>query len=680
MNVAIIGAGAAGLMAASFIKDEYEIHIFDHNEKIGKKLFITGKGRCNITNSCEIQDLIENINTNKYFCYSPFYDFTNEQVINFFNSNDLKTKVERGNRVFPLSDKSSDVIKVFEKILKDKNVNLHLNEKVNKIYKSNKFYLTTSSDEYEFDKLIIACGGKSYPNTGSDGSLYNQITKLGHTIHEMKPGLSAIILKENVEELEGVSLKNVGLKCYLNKKLIFNEIGEMIFTRKGISGPLVLTLSSILCNKNGDIKISVDLKPGLTDQKLDDRILRDFSENQNKTIENAISKITIKKLILPILKSANINPNKKVNEITKSERDNLRRTLKSFDFTYVSNEKLDYAIISVGGVDVNEIDPSTMESKLVKDLYFCGEIIDVTICFFNRLFSGDKYMKKIKYENESKLYYDINDYIKDKNFDILLISTPKVMKEIFDDKLIKTNKNILISSRMLRKNDDDNVYIELINNDVYSVTVDGPSGSGKSTVCKLISDILNIEYLDTGSMYRSLAYFCLKENVNLENEQEVMQVLNSLDITFESSKIKVNGEFLNDKIRTNDVSMAASKVSTYYSVREKLVEIQRQIASDKAIILDGRDAGTNILKNADYKFYLDASPEVRAKRRFDEQKDDSSYETILKDIKLRDEQDKNRKHAPLRQAEDAVLINSDDMNVDEVVEKIIEIIRGRNVL
>ncbi|MBS5966487.1 MAG: (d)CMP kinase [Finegoldia magna] len=289
-------------------------------------------------------------------------------------------------------------------------------------------------------------------------------------------------------------------------------------------------------------------------------------------------------------------------------------------------------------------------------------------------------MKKIKYENESKLYDDINDYIKDKNFDILLISTPKVMKEIFDDKLIKTNKNILISSRMLRKNDDDNVYIELINNDVYSVTVDGPSGSGKSTVCKLISDILNIEYLDTGSMYRSLAYFCLKENVNLEDEQEVMQVLNSLDITFESSKIKVNGEFLNDKIRTNDVSMAASKVSTYYSVREKLVEIQRQIASDKAIILDGRDAGTNILKNADYKFYLDASPEVRAKRRFDEQKDDSSYETILKDIKLRDEQDKNRKYAPLRQAEDAILVNSDDMNIDEVVEKIIEIIRGRNVL
>lgn len=289
-------------------------------------------------------------------------------------------------------------------------------------------------------------------------------------------------------------------------------------------------------------------------------------------------------------------------------------------------------------------------------------------------------MKKIKYENESKLYDGINEYIKDKNFDILLVSTPRVMKEILDDRLIKTNKNILISSRMLRKNDDDNVYIELINNDVYSVTVDGPSGSGKSTVCKLISNILNIEYLDTGSMYRSLAYFCLKENINLEDEEEVMHVLNNLGITFESSKIKVNGEFLRDKIRTNDVSMAASKVSTYYSVRERLVEIQRQIASNKAIIIDGRDAGTNILKNADYKFYLDASPEVRAKRRFNEQKDDLSYETILKDIKLRDEQDKNRKYAPLKRAEDAVYINSDDMNIDEVVEKIIEIIRGRNVL
>ncbi|WP_297813941.1 NAD(P)/FAD-dependent oxidoreductase [uncultured Finegoldia sp.] len=377
MKVAIIGAGAAGLMAASFIEEKNDIYIFDQNEKIGKKLYITGKGRCNITNDCEVSELIDNINTNKYFCYSAFYDFTNQQVINFFNQNGLKTKVERGKRVFPNSDKSSDVIKVFSKIIEKKHINVHLNEKIKKIYKSDSFYLTSSVKEYKFDKIIIACGGKSYPNTGSDGSLFNQIKNLGHSINTTKPGLCPIILQENVSMLEGVSLKNIGLKCYVENKLIYNETGELVFTKRGISGPLVLTLSSILCHKNGKTKISIDLKPALTEKKLDDRILRDFNANSNKTIENAISKLTTKKLILPILKLSNINPDKKVNEITKIEREKLLKSLKNFDFNYISNEKLEYAIISVGGIDVNEIDPSTMESKLVKNLYFCGEIIDV---------------------------------------------------------------------------------------------------------------------------------------------------------------------------------------------------------------------------------------------------------------------------------------------------------------
>ncbi len=377
MDVAIIGAGASGLMAASFADDSNNIILFDHNEKIGKKIYITGKGRCNITNNCEVEELIENMNTNKYFCYSPFYDFTNKQVIKFFNENGLKTKVERGNRVFPVSDKSSDVIKTFSKVLSKRNVDIHLNEEVKKIFKSDKFYLTTTKGEYSFDKLIIACGGKSYPNTGSDGSIYSQIEKLGHTINKMKPGLSAVILKEDVSELEGISLKNVGLKCYVHGKKIFDQLGEMIFTRKGISGPLVLTLSSILSNKTGDIKITIDLKPGLDDDKLDAKLLREFKENANKSIENAINGLTIKRLILPILRYSNIPSQKKVNEITKTERENLRRTLKSLEYTYSCNEKLEYAIISVGGVDVKEIDPSTMESKLVKNLYFCGEVIDV---------------------------------------------------------------------------------------------------------------------------------------------------------------------------------------------------------------------------------------------------------------------------------------------------------------
>ncbi|WP_297813938.1 (d)CMP kinase [uncultured Finegoldia sp.] len=284
-------------------------------------------------------------------------------------------------------------------------------------------------------------------------------------------------------------------------------------------------------------------------------------------------------------------------------------------------------------------------------------------------------MIKVKYENTDEFYKFINNYIKNRKFDIILISTPKCMNEIFDDKNIHTDKNILLTSRMLSENDENYFYVELLNNKIYSITVDGPSGSGKSTVCKLLAKILNIEYLDTGSMYRSLAYYCLQSKIDLNNENKVIQVLNNMNITFENSKIIVNGCLLNDEIRTNKISMIASKVSTYLSVREKMVEIQRKIAEDKAIILDGRDAGTNILKNADYKFYLDASAEIRARRRYNEKKDDSSYDVILEDIKIRDEQDKNRKYAPLKKAKDAILINSDDLGIDEVVEKMLTIIR-----
>ncbi len=286
-------------------------------------------------------------------------------------------------------------------------------------------------------------------------------------------------------------------------------------------------------------------------------------------------------------------------------------------------------------------------------------------------------MIKIKYENTEKMYEEINNLIEDNDFDIIVISTPKEMKEVFNDKFLKTNKNIVISSRMPKKNDEDYVYVEFIKQDVYAIAVDGPSGSGKSTVCKIISKILNINYLDTGSMYRSLAYYCLKENIDINDEFKVFDELNKLNITFESSKIKVNGEFLGDKIRTNDVSMAASVVSKYLSIREKLVDMQREISHDKPTILDGRDVGTNVLPDAKYKFYLDASAEVRAKRRFDEKKDDSSYEKILEDVITRDRQDKTRKYAPLKKASDAILINSDDMSIDDVVEKIIEVVREK---
>lgn len=377
MKVGIIGAGASGLMAASFVDQSHDIYLIDHNEKLGKKLYITGKGRCNITNNSDVENLLDNINTNKNFCYSPFYSFTSQDMIAFVEKNGLKTKTERGNRVFPKSDKSSDLIKLFENLIKKRGVKIRLNENVLDIEKADKYEVKTDQNTYIFDKLIIACGGKSYKNTGSDGSLYHLIEKLGHKMIDMKAGLVPIILKEDVSCFEGVSLRNIGLKATCKKKTIYEDIGELVFTKDGLSGPLILTLSSKLKDKKDNVKISIDLKPGLDFEKLDARILRDFDANKNKSVENSLSKITTSALIRPVLKKASVDPNKKTNLVRKEERISIVKSLKNMEFSYLANKNIDFAIISIGGVNVGEINPSTMESKINKNLYFCGEIIDV---------------------------------------------------------------------------------------------------------------------------------------------------------------------------------------------------------------------------------------------------------------------------------------------------------------
>ncbi|MDY6065030.1 MAG: aminoacetone oxidase family FAD-binding enzyme [Finegoldia sp.] len=377
MKVGVIGAGASGLMACSFIDESHEVYLIDQNEKLGKKIYITGKGRCNITNDSDVENLLENINTNKNFCYSPFYSFTSQDMISFLEKNGLKTKTERGNRVFPLSDKSSDVIKLFEKVLKKRGVKIRLKEKVLDIVKNDSYHVLTDKATYDFDKLIIACGGRSYKATGSDGSLYPIIEKLGHNMVAMKAGLVPVILKEDVSRFEGISLRNIGLSCSCDGKLIYKEQGELVFTHDGLSGPLVLTLSSKLAKREGNIEISIDLKPGLYFEKLDERILRDFDANKNKSVENSLSKITISALIRPILKNSGVDPDKKTNLITKEERARIVESIKKMKFTYLANKDINYAIISIGGVNVDEINPSTMESKLNKNLYFCGEVIDV---------------------------------------------------------------------------------------------------------------------------------------------------------------------------------------------------------------------------------------------------------------------------------------------------------------
>ncbi|TJX16255.1 NAD(P)/FAD-dependent oxidoreductase [Tissierella creatinini] len=379
-RVGVIGAGPAGIMAAGTAAARgLEVVLIEKNERIGKKLFITGKGRCNITNAAPIEDFFDNIITNKNFLYSSLYSFTNDDIINLLNNYGLKTKIERGNRIFPESDKSSDVIKAFTKFLNNSNVDVRLNSKVDKIiYNNGSFIVTIGDESLVFDKIIITTGGKSYPATGSTGDGHLFAKRLGHTITELKPSLIPIEINAPwISDLQGLSLRNVTLKAYNEKKLIHEEFGEMVFTHYGISGPIVLSTSNYLHKKNQKISLSLDLKPALDNDKLDNRIIRDFEKYNNKQLKNALNDLIPQRLISWIVEYSNIDPEKVVNQITKEERARLISVLKNFPMEFKGFRPIEEAIVTSGGIAVNEINPSTMESKLIPNLFFAGEIMDV---------------------------------------------------------------------------------------------------------------------------------------------------------------------------------------------------------------------------------------------------------------------------------------------------------------
>lgn len=381
-NIAVIGGGPAGMIAAGIAGSrDKDVTLFEKNEKLGKKLFITGKGRCNITNSSPIEDFFDNIMTNKEFLYSALYSFTNDDIINLLNKYGLKTKVERGNRVFPITDKSSDVIKALNRFLIENNVKIRLNKELKSIKHNGKVFelLFTDGQVLYFDKVIIATGGMSYPITGSTGDGYIFAKKFGHSIVDIKPALVPCEIKESwVKDLQGLTLKNVTVSAYIRNKKVFEEFGEMIFTHFGISGPVVLTMSNFI-NKymKENIKIYIDLKPALTNEKLDARILRDFEKYQNKHIKNALNELLPNRIIPIVLKISNINEEKTINQITKDERIRLVNTLKKLPLSFVRFRPVEEAIITSGGISTIEINPSTMESKKINGLYFAGEVIDV---------------------------------------------------------------------------------------------------------------------------------------------------------------------------------------------------------------------------------------------------------------------------------------------------------------
>ena len=391
MKVIVIGGGPAGIMAAiTAAENGNKVTLLEKMERLGRKLLITGKGRCNITSSLPINEFIENTPGNGQFLYSSFKNYTNRDIIEFLNKEGLKVKEERGNRIFPVTDKSLDVLECFKNKLKNLNVDIRYNTKVTEIIpKENKLQVKTEKNTFEAEKVILATGGKSYPLTGSTGDGYKLAEKLGHTITKIRPSLVPLECynRNTCKKLQGLSLRNIKieLKNIENNKIIYEDFGEMLFTHFGVSGPVILSSSAHLVRyknieellKNKKISLKIDFKPALSEEKLDERILRDFAELKNKQFKNSLDKLLPQKLIPIIIEESKINPEKKVNEITKKERKNLVKLLKDFELSISDFRPIEEAIITSGGINIKEINPKTMESKLVKGLYFAGEIIDV---------------------------------------------------------------------------------------------------------------------------------------------------------------------------------------------------------------------------------------------------------------------------------------------------------------
>ncbi|RCX19964.1 hypothetical protein DFR58_10233 [Anaerobacterium chartisolvens] len=383
-RVVVIGGGAAGIMAAGKAAEKgNEVILLEKNDRLGKKILISGKGRCNITNNMDIEGLLENTPGNGSFLYSAFYTFSNTDLIEFFKGYGLNTKVERGGRVFPVSDKSQDVVLALKKFIDTHGVQVHFNSAVkciNEALGQVRGVVLKDGRRIDCDAVIIASGGASYPGTGSTGDGYIMAKSLGHRVTDLKPSLVPLLVREEwVREVQGLSLKNISV-TFINKegRKIYSDFGEMIFTHFGVSGPVILSASRHLLNYDyRNIRMLIDMKPALTEEKLDDRVQRDFEKNSRKQFKNSLGELLPQKIIPVFIKLSEISPYKYVNQITREERRRLVRLLKSIELEITGARPIKEAIVTAGGVCTNEINPSTMESKLVKGLFFAGEVIDV---------------------------------------------------------------------------------------------------------------------------------------------------------------------------------------------------------------------------------------------------------------------------------------------------------------
>lgn len=383
-KVIVIGGGAAGMFAAVTAAGRgKEVTLYEKNEKLGKKLYITGKGRCNLTNACDVEELFQNVCTNPKFLYSAFYGFDNQQAIDFFETHGMRTKTERGGRVFPLSDHSSDVIGTLVRAMKELGVKVCLKQEVRELLIEEQtvvgVLLADGRKQYA-DRVIVTTGGLSYPSTGSTGDGYRFAREAGHKVTELSPSLVPMnVLEEDAKRLQGLSLKNVEVTLSAGKKKLYQGFGEMMFTHFGVTGPLILSASSFVAKKyqGQPLSLSIDLKPALSVEQLDGRLLREFGEAKNRQFKNTLSSLFPAKLIPIMIERSQIAPEKRIHEISREERRNFIEKIKKFQLTVTGLRDYNESIITRGGVSVKEIHPSTMESKLVANLFFAGEVLDV---------------------------------------------------------------------------------------------------------------------------------------------------------------------------------------------------------------------------------------------------------------------------------------------------------------
>lgn len=381
-KVIVIGGGASGMMAAGVAAaNGKDVTLYEKNEKLGKKLFITGKGRCNITNAVDMNQLMDSVPGNGRFLYSSFSTFSNYQLIDFIESLGVRLKTERGGRVFPESDKSSDIIKALEKYLTLNKVKIMLKSAVNDIVTKDNIIqgIVSGNKIVPCESVIVSTGGMSYPLTGSTGDGYKFAEKAGHKINRIRPSLVPLVVEEDwIKELQGLSLKNVSIKLKYDNKVVYDDFGEMLFTHYGVSGPIILSASRFVSDiLPAMLKLVINLKPALTSVQLDERIQNDFSKYSRKAFKNSLDDLLPQKLIPVIVKLSTIDENKRVDQITKSERLMLVNILRELTITVCGTRPISEAIITAGGVSIKEINPNSMESKIVKGLFFTGEVIDV---------------------------------------------------------------------------------------------------------------------------------------------------------------------------------------------------------------------------------------------------------------------------------------------------------------